>query len=310
MRTAITGASGFVGRALIGRLATAGHETMPIVRTPAGLPGERAVGDLAIADWDAALAGTTAVVHLAARVHMMNDTATDPLAEFRRVNRDGALRVAEAAARQGAKRFLFVSTVKVNGEVTRAGQPFRADGPRAPEDAYAISKAEAEEALLKLGLETGMEITIIRPPLVYGPGVRGNFRAMIAAVRRRLPLPLGLVTTNRRSLVGLDNLTDLIAVALTHPAGVGETFLVSDGESVSTARLLRELGLALGKPAVLFPVPPKLLLLAAKAAGAGAAAGRLIGNLEVDISKTCDLLGWSPPVSLGEGLRRAIADDR
>lgn len=309
MRIAIVGAGGFVGRSLVGHLASIGLDVVPIVRTPAGLPGERKMCDIATADWDALLAGSNAVIHLAARVHIMNDPASDPLDEFRRVNRDGALRVAEAAALRGVERFLFVSTVKANGEATRLGRPFRADDPPAPEDAYGISKAEAEQALLRLGGDTGMGITVVRPPLVYGPGVRGNFRAMIQALRRRLPLPLGLVTGNRRSLVALDNLTDLIALAVTHPAAAGEIFMVSDDDSVSTSELFRKLGNALGKRAILLPVPPQLLLIAAKAAGKGAAASRLIGDLEVDISKTRERLGWSPPVSLDEGLRRTVAAD-
>ena len=310
MKVAIVGAGGFVGRGLIGRLTADRHDLVPIVRAPAGLPQEHAIADLGSADWDGLLAGMDAVVHLAARVHMMKDKARDALAEFRRVNYEGAMLVAEAAARQRVKRFLFVSTIKVNGEASRRGRPFRADDPPRPEDPYAISKHEAEQALFRLAAISGMDVTVIRPPLVYGPGVRGNFGAMIAAIRRRMPLPLGSVNSNRRSFVSLDNLTDLIAVALCHPAAAGEVFLVSDGEDVSTARLIRLLARALRKPAILVPVPPRLILMAARVAGKGPAASRLLGDLQADLGKTCDRLGWSPPVSLEEGLRRAVATAR
>lgn len=310
MKTAIVGAGGFVGRGLVERLRRDGHELVPIVRTPAGIAGERRIDDLLEADWDSLLAGADAVVHLAARVHMMTDTAANPLAEFRRINTEGTRRIAEAAARQGVKRFVFVSTVKVNGEATAPGRPFRADDPPRPEDPYGISKHEAEQALFAVARGTPMTATVIRPPLVHGPGVRGNFRSMMAWLRRGVPLPLGGATGNRRSLVGLDNLVDLIAVALDHPAAAGETFLVSDGEDVSTARLLRVLGEALGRPARLVPVPPALILAAARLAGKGAAAGRLLGSLQVDIGPTRERLGWSPPVPLQEGLRRAAAPPR
>lgn len=305
MKVAVVGAGGFVGQTVTRRLRQNGHDVVPIVRTPRGLPDERKIDDLASADWPALLNGVEAVVHLAARVHVMNDTAADPLAEFRRVNCAGALKTAEGAAEAGVRRFLFISTIKVNGEETRPGQAFAADDVPQPVDPYGISKMEAEQALLELGERTGMEVTVIRPPLIHGPGVRANFESMMKWIRRGVPLPLGRVTENRRSLVGVDNLADLISVCLTHPAASGQRFMASDGRDVSTRELVELVAAAMGVKARLLPVPTGPMLSAARMAGKGAAANRLLGNLQVDISKNRELLGWSPPVSLEEGLRRA-----
>lgn len=306
MRIAVVGAGGFVGRSLVKRLVADGQDVMPVVRTPQGLSGESVIDDLLTADWPALLSGVDAVVHLAARVHMMNDAAADPLAEFRRVNTAGTLALAEAAARAGVKRFVFLSTIKVNGEATAPGQPFRSTDTPAASDPYGISKQEAEAQLLELAGTTGMEVTIIRPPLIYGPGVKGNFRALFKAVRRGIPLPLGAVTNNRRSLVGIDNLASLISVALTHPGAANATFLASDGEDVSTTRLLQLIAEAAGRKPRLLPLPASLLRSLARLAGRKAAADRLIGNLQVDISDTRGKLGWAPPVSLSAGLRAAV----
>lgn len=256
--------------------------------------------------WADLLSGIEAIIHTAARVHVMKDRSSDPLEAFRIVNVDGTLRLARQAAAAGVRRFVFMSSVKVNGEATHQGRPFTAEGEPAPEDAYGISKAEAEAGLKAISAETGMEFVIIRPPLVYGPGVKGNFAAMTRAVKRGLPLPFGAVTDNRRSLVGLDNLVDLIVTCIDHPAAANRTFMVSDGEDLSTADLLRRLGAAMGKPAHLLNIPPALLGAATAMIGKGAVAQRLLGNLQVDISDTCRTLGWKPPVSVDEGLRRAV----
>lgn len=306
MRIAVVGAGGFVGRPLVGRLASDGHDVVPVVRTPQGLAGERVIGDIVSADWAPVLSGADVVIHLAARVHMMNDQAEDPLAEFRRVNTAGTLALAQAAARAGVKRFIFLSTIKVNGEATRPGQPFRSTDLPQASDPYGISKQEAEAALLELAQATGMEVTVIRPPLIYGPGVKGNLRSLIKALRRGVPLPLGGITGNRRSLVGIGNLISLIGVAMTHPAAANATFLVSDGEDVSTTGLLQTLARAMGRKPRLLPVPAGAIRLVAALTGKKAAADRLVGNLQVDISDTREKLGWTPPVSLGAGMQAAV----
>jgi UDP-glucose 4-epimerase len=258
-------------------------------------------------DWTVALEGVAVVVHCAARVHVMADTATNPLEEFRRVNVQGTLNLAQQAAAAGVRRFVFVSSIKVNGEATQLGCLFTADDAPAPLDAYGVSKMEAEQGLREIALQTGMEVVIIRPPLVYGPGVKANFAAMMRWLRRGVPLPLGAIH-NQRSLVALDNLVDLIVVCLTHPAAANQTFLVSDGEDVSTTGLLRRMGQALGHPARLIPVPVSWLKLAAALVGKQDVAQRLCGSLQVDIEKTQRLLGWAPPLSLDEGLRRAAGN--
>jgi UDP-glucose 4-epimerase len=309
MKVLITGANGFVGNALWRRLdAEPGIQAVGSVRSSAAAgrhPRWSAVGELTAAtDWSALVAGVDVVVHTAARVHVLDDAAADPLAEFQRVNVQGTLRLARQASAAGVGRFVFVSSVKVNGESTPSGRPFTADDRPAPLDAYGVSKHEAERALRELASQTGMELVIVRPPLVYGPGVKANFAAMMRWLGRGMPLPLGAVD-NRRSLVALDNLVDLLATCLRHPAAAGQTFLVSDGEDVSTTQLLRRMGAALGRPARLLPVPPSWLEWGAARIGKGDVARRLCGSLQVDITKTRDLLGWRPPLSLDEGLRKA-----
>ena len=255
-------------------------------------------------DWSEALTRVSTVVHCAGRVHIMTEQATDPLREFRQINVDGTLNLARQAAEAGIRRFVFLSSIKVNGESTNSGCPFTADQQPEPGDPYGVSKMEAELALRSLTSHTGMEVVIIRPPLVYGPGVKANFLEMMRWLARGFPLPLGAVTQNKRSLVALDNLVDLVETCIDHPAAANQTFLVSDGEDLSTAALLRRLSLALGRPARLMPVPVGLLKLGAGLLGRSAVAQRLCGSLEVDIGKTRELLGWSPPVSVDEGLRR------
>ena len=247
------------------------------------------------------------MLHSAARVHVMEDTEADPLMAFRAVNVDGTLNLARQAAAAGVKRFVFISSVKVNGESTPPGRSFtEADAPN-PQDAYGQSKHEAEQGLRQLSAETGMEVVVTRPPLVYGPGVKANFAALMRAVQRGWPLPLGAVH-NQRSLVALDNLVDFIVTCITHPQAANQTFLVSDGQDLSTTELVRGMAQAAGVvPARLLPVPVWALQAGASLLGKGDAVQRLCGNLQVDMSKARSLLGWVPPVSVEEGLRRAMA---
>ena len=287
----ITGSTGFVGQALVKRLGK-----LPIrLATRADSAG-----------WEKVLVGIKTVVHLAARVHVMHDTEVDPLTAFRAVNVDGTLNLARQAAAAGVKRFVFVSSVKVNGESTQPGRAFiEADAPN-PQDAYGQSKHEAEHGLRQLSAATGMEIVIVRPPLVYGPGVKANFAALMRAVQRGWPLPLGAVH-HQRSLVALDNLVDFIVTCITHPQAANQTFLVSDGQDLSTTELVRGMAKAAGVPARLLPLPVWALQAGASLLGKGDAVQRLCGNLQIDISKAQNLLGWVPPVSVAEGLRRAMA---
>lgn len=305
----VTGVTGFVGNSLLHRLTGEGYTvTAAARREMTGLPHPvriQRVDDLGgETDWSLALQGQELVVHCAARVHVMKDEAADPLAAFRAVNVAGTLNLARQAAAAGVRRFVFLSSVKVNGEATLPGRAFDAGDVPAPQDAYGLSKHEAEVGLRKIASQTGLEVVIIRPPLVYGPGVRANFAALMHAVARGLPLPLGAIH-NRRSLVALDNLVDLMVTGLGHPAAANQTFLVSDGEDLSTTQLLRRMGRALGKPARLIPFPPALIRLGAAWVGKPAVAQRLCDSLQVDISKTRRLLGWSPPVSVDEGLKKA-----
>ena len=313
MKALVTGANGFIGRAVWLCLhATRGVQVVGSVRRSSVRPDtaatDIAVGELcAETDWSKALNGVAAVIHTAARVHVMNDSSTAPLVEFRRVNVQGTLNLARQAATAGVRRFVFISSIKVNGEVTAWGFPFSADDVPAPLDPYGVSKMEAEQGLREIAAETGMEVVIIRPPLVYGPGVKANFAALMRAVQRGWPLPLGAVH-NQRSLVALDNLVDFIVTCIAHPQAANQTFLVSDGQDLSTTELVRGMAQAAGVSARLLPVPVWTLLAAATLLGKGDAVQRLCGNLQVDISKARSLLGWVPPVSVDEALRRAVAD--
>ena len=310
MTVLLTGASGFVGRAVLKAAKQRGVEVRPVFRSLAavkGLAGAVMVPGLdGEADWSQALQGVDVVIHAAARAHVMREEALDPLTEYRCVNVQGTSNLARQAAAAGVRRFVFISSIKVNGEATSPDRPFTADDAPAPEDAYGISKAEAETELRRIAQETGMEVTIIRPPLIYGPGVKGNFSSLMNWVRRGLPLPLGGVTHNRRSLVGLDNLVDLIWVCVEHPKAANQTFLISDGEDLSTTELLRRIGKALNRPARLLWVPAGLIALMASLLGKKVISQRLLGSLQVDISKTCELLDWKPIVAVDEGLRRAV----
>ncbi|WP_445781392.1 UDP-glucose 4-epimerase family protein [Shewanella sp.] len=308
----VTGATGFVGGALLRRLA-ADRACKGVVaavrRKPVSLHEvvqQVLVGDqLHNTDWGLALQGVDAVLHCAARVHVMQDDATDPLQAYREVNVYGTLNLANQAAQAGVHRFVFVSSIKVNGEASQPGQPFTADDVPSPSDSYGVSKLEAEWGLREIEAQTGMEVVIVRPPLVYGPGVKANFANMMRWMARGMPLPLGAIH-NARSVVALDNLVDLLVTCLKHPAAAGQTFLVSDGEDVSTTELLRRAARAMSKKALLLPVPASVLELFAVLLGKRAVAQRLCGSLQVDIAKTCRLLGWVPPLTLDEGLRKAV----
>ena len=314
MKTAsilVTGASGFVGKSLCAELFQQGHVIVAAVRSANTQIDdfERViVGSIDSAtDWSATLRNMDIVIHLAARVHVMDDSAVDPLAEFRKVNVEGTLNLAKQAAKAGVKRFIFISSVKVNGEQTIKNKPFLETNIANPQDAYSVSKYEAEQGLMRIAGETGMEVVIIRPPLVYGVGMKANFASLLRIVKCGLPLPLGSVTNNRRSFVALDNLVDLIITCIHHPNAANQTFLVSDGDDVSTTDLLRKMAVAQGVPSRLLPVPVPLLNLCAKLIGKQTIAQRLLGNLQVDISHTQKLLNWQPIISLEEGLRRAVS---
>ncbi len=257
--------------------------------------------------WRDALVDCYAVIHLAAMVHVMQEASSNYLAIFRRVNVEGTLHLARQAEAAGVRRFVFVSSIGVNGAETFQ-QPFTSEDRVAPHSPYAVSKYEAELGLKAFAAETGMEVVIIRPPIVYGPNAPGNFGSLMRWLKRGLPLPLGAIH-NQRSLVALDNLVDLILTCLTHPAAANQTFLVSDGEDVSTTELVRRMGQALDRSARLVPMPPSLLKVAAGLVGKGDMARRLCGSLQVDISKTRELLGWTPQVSLDEGLLRAAGHE-
>lgn len=304
-RVLVTGATGFVGEAVVFRmLLDKAYAPVAAVRGESRLNGLCDVVplDLSVSVELPALLHIDTVVHCAARVHVMSDTAADPLAKFREINVHGTTRLARKAAEAGVRRFVFISSIKVNGEATLPGMPFKADDQPAPVDPYGVSKCEAEERLREVGRETGMEIVIIRPPLVYGPGVKANFLSMMSWLHKGLPLPFAALR-NQRSLVALGNLVDLIVTCIAHPAAANQTFLVSDGVDLSTTRLLRRMAAALGKRALLLPVPQLLLRAAAQLVGKGDMAQRLCGSLQVDIDKTRLLLQWSPPVSVDKALK-------
>ena len=304
----VTGVNGFVGRTLRDKVAhSSKFEVAGAVRSEAQAD-DFAVGNLDDqTNWQQPLNGRDVVIHTAARAHVMKDEVPDPLAEYRKVNVDGTLNLARQAAEAGVRRFIFISSIKVNGEQTPLNKPFTAEDTPAPEDAYGISKMEAEQGLHALAAETGMEVVIIRPPLVYGPGVKGNFVSMIKLVEKGLPLPLGAIH-NKRSLVALDNLVDLIITCIDHPAAANQVFLAGDGEDLSTTELLQGVAKAMGKPSRLVPVPAGLLMFGATVLGKKAMAQRRLGSLQVDISKARNLLGWQPPLSVDEELKRCFPD--
>ncbi|GHT80820.1 UDP-glucose 4-epimerase [Betaproteobacteria bacterium] len=307
----LTGASGFIGQALATRLASAGHHLRLAARSP--LPYQIPPGadtfyftDLDThTDWSEGLADIDVVIHCAARVHVMKETAADPLSAFLRSNVEATTRLARHAARAHVKRFIYLSTVKVFGEQSPPDRPFTVDTPPAPTDPYAISKLEAERALFALTASCNMQFVIIRPPLVYGPGVGANFLRLMYWLDRGLPLPLSAVD-NRRSLVALDNLVDLITRAVHYPGAANQILLASDGEDLSTPQLLVRLGRAMGREPRLLPVPGWLLRASAGLMGRYAEAQRLCHSLQVDIGHTCRLLNWSPPVSVDAALAKTV----
>ncbi|VVQ25311.1 N-acetyl-alpha-D-glucosaminyl-diphospho-ditrans, octacis-undecaprenol 4-epimerase [Pseudomonas fluorescens] len=303
----LTGATGFVGGATLKCLVAGNYTVIAALRNGSQLLQSK-VSTIHVdsidgaTSWDNGLTGVDVVIHAAARVHVMNDTETDPLAAFRRVNVEGTVNLARQAASAGVRRFVFISSIKVNGESTDLGIRYSPEDTPAPADPYGISKMEAEERLRELAVETGMEVVIIRPVLVYGPGVKANFQSMMRWLDKGIPLPFGAIH-NSRSLVALDNLVDLIVTCISHPAAANQTFLVSDGEDLSTTQLLRKIALALGRTARLVPIPAGVLRGVATLLGRKALSNRLCGSLQVDISKTRSLLGWTPPVSADDALK-------
>ena len=306
----VSGATGFVGASLCHTLLARGIPFVPCVRkVPSTRPPGPAMfetGDLSgPVDWKPALDGCSVVVHLAARVHMMHEPAADPEAIYRAMNVDATMRLAEQAAEQGVRRFIFVSSVKVNGERT-LDRPFRADDPPAPEDAYGRSKLAAELALQAWAARTGTELVIVRPTLVYGPGVRANFLRLMQLVKSGVPLPLGGIR-NSRSMVALGNLVDFLVLCATHPAASSATWMVSDNHDLSLPELITKIASAMGRRPRLLPLPPSLLSAGAALVGRRAAASRLLDSLQVDISPALDRLGWTPPLDVESGIRLAVA---
>ena len=308
----VTGAAGFVGRALIEQLRAVNTTHLVCAsRTKVEVRQENMSffhcnDALDTQDWTTALRGVDVLIHLAARVHVMNDVAVDPLTEFRTINVAGSLNLASQAAAAGVRRFIFVSSIKVNGEFTLPDQPFRPGDVPAPVDFYGISKLEAEDALRKLGHETGMEVIIIRPPLVYGPGVRANFLKLMQLVKLGVPLPFGAIH-NRRSMVALENLVDLLVTCVHHPSAAGQTFMVSDDNDVSISELLRMLAGAMGRRSLLLPVPAGVIAGTAALLGKSALTNRLLGLLQVDMGHTKKTLGWRPVVTMQESINKTVA---
>lgn len=308
-RLLVTGATGFVGRQLINQLLKdERYEAVAVVRNSQSDLVEKGniqiVSNLlADTDWAMALKEIDVVVHLAARVHVMNDTDSDPIEAYRRVNTDATLNLAKQAANAGVKRFVFISSIKVNGESTEEGRAFKAQDIVNPDAPYGRSKFEAEQGLLAIAEKQKMDVVIIRPPLVYGPGVKANFAMMMKWVNRSAPLPLGAVD-NQRSLVALDNLVSFIIHCLEHPKAANEIFLISDDEDVSTTQLIQKIAKALQKKTRLVPVPPGLMQFFAKLLGKGDAADRLLGNLQIDSGKVKTMLNWSPVISMDGELKK------
>jgi nucleoside-diphosphate-sugar epimerase len=307
----VTGGTGFIGNQLVKSIRENPSLKLTCsVRRAAACSYEVFINGLdADTDWSTALENQDVLIHAAARAHIIKDKALDPLAEYRMVNVEGTLNLARQAVKAGVRRFIFISSIKVNGEQTPLGKLFCSRDLPSPEDLYGISKHEAEVGLRELAAETGMEVVVIRPPLVYGLNVKGNFASMIKLVGKGLPLPLGAVD-NKRSLVALDNLVDLIITCIDHPGAENETFLVSDGEDLSTTQLLRDVAEAMGKPSRLIPISAGLLQFGAMLLGKKAVAQRLLGSLQVDISHTQKCLNWTPPLTVKQGLQRCFPNQQ
>lgn len=307
----VTGASGFIARALIARLSahsdvhTVGASRKPLISNDENVSYFRCDDSIEIQNWDEALRGVQVVVHTAARVHVMNDHAFNPMVDFERINVTATMHLATQSAAAGVKRFVFISSIKVNGEWTEHGRRFSAEDTPAPSDPYSLSKYKAELSLLALAKKTDMEVVIIRPPLVYGANVKANFAVMMRWLQNGIPLPFGAIH-NQRSLVAVENLVELIITCCTHSHAANQVFLVSDDFDVSTTELLRKLGEAMGRKVWLVPVPMEWLRRIAVAFGREQHANRLLSSLQVDISKTRELLGWRPVVTLDQGLRSTV----
>ncbi|MBE8233480.1 MAG: SDR family oxidoreductase [Endozoicomonadaceae bacterium] len=306
MKLAITGFSGFVGALLFDKLDKLNPTCIGRVRPKAIDCNNFISYDLfSRRNITAQLNDIETVIHCAGRAHVMNDSSSDPLEKFREVNTYGTLNLAQQAADAGVKRFIFISTIKVNGESSELGNPFKPSDKYVPTDPYGLSKYEAEVGLRKIAIKTGMEVVIIRPPLVYGPGVKANFASMMKWVNKGLPLPLGAIKQNKRSLVSVDNLVDLIVTCVDHPNAGNQTFLVSDDEDISTTSLLENMAKALNIPNRLIPVPASWFVFASKLIGKPSISQRLCGSLQVDISKTQELLNWTPPYSCAECMKKS-----
>ncbi len=312
MNILLTGASGFIGQKLVDHLLQHTEAILKLaVRQKLLRHVDRRVTLSSIADisantnWQEALFDCNVVIHAAARVHVMEEHAQDPLAAYREINVNATLNLARQAAHQGVKRFIYLSSIKVNGEATLAGKSFKSDDVALPQCAYSISKYEAEQGLFALAKETGMEVVIIRPVLVYGPGVNGNFKSMMDWLQKGIPLPLGVVN-NKRSFVSVDNLVDLIRTCITHPRAANQIFLVSDGQDLSTTELLKKMRCYFDKRVILLPVPVWALNFAAKLLDKKIIVERLCGSLQVDISKASERLGWRPVVKVDDALRTTI----
>jgi nucleoside-diphosphate-sugar epimerase len=304
----ITGANGFVGTSLCQHLLDLGFPVTGLTRHSPQRPHEQQGPELdSTSDWTPWLKADQVVIHCAARVHVMHDTAQDPYQAFRAVNTDGTLTLARQAAAAGVKRFVFLSSIKVNGEETPAGQPFTEEVSSPPTDPYGLSKYEAELALIELAKLTGMEVVIIRPPLVYGEGVKGNFASMMSLLAKGYPLPFGSIH-NARSLVSLGNLINFITVCISHPAAANQIFLVSDGVDLSTTELLTKLASVMGKSINLLPIPETIMRLGLAVIGKKAISQRLFSSLQVDITKAKHRLNWAPAISIDDGLKQCVVN--
>ena len=318
MNILLTGATGFIGQSLVTKLLKLNNVVTALVREKSStltkdvkqitgvdfnkLSEKSSINSFEI-ELKQSLKDVDVVVHLAARVHVMADNSNDPLAEFRAVNCDATLLLAQLAADAGVKRFVFISSVKVNGEMTELKKPFKPEDQHVPKDPYGLSKYEAEQGLLALAKETGMEVVVIRPPLVYGPGVRANFVSMMKWIYKGVPLPFGAIS-NQRSLVALDNLVGFIIHCLSHPKAANEVFLISDGEDVSTTELLQKVSKSLDTKPWLIPFPVNWMIFTARLIGKKDLANRLFSSLQVDSSKATDLLGWKPVITMDEQLKK------